>query len=82
MTHSEVQKKIREFLQRRHDIHESVVRAARSVVPVLKDAQRIHSAKELDELLFQLDALDQELTDFCKANPVALIDSLRAGLKE
>jgi hypothetical protein len=53
---------------RRADLVDKIALAARAVVPVLLDAQRVNSARELQELLFELDALDQELAEFTKAH--------------
>lgn len=54
-----------------------IANAALAVVPVLLDAGRVNSAKELQELLFQLEALQQENDSLMKANMDAVFELLR-----
>lgn len=57
-------------------IHARVASASRSIVPVLLDAGRAHSAKPLQELLFELDAKEQEMVEFTKENFAALLATI------
>jgi hypothetical protein len=54
-----------------------IVVAARAVVPVLLDAGRVNSAKELQKLLFQIDAGADEMSKLLTDNPDALLAEFR-----
>jgi hypothetical protein len=67
--------KVQEFSQRQRASSDRIVQLARSVVPVLKDRGCPHMAKEIEQELFQLDAIidefkalmDSDLTGFLTA---------------
>lgn len=73
MTGEEIDKQFWNLNRKKQAIEARIVVAARAVVPVLKDAQQINSAKELDALFYELDALTQEMTDFISSGPGAII---------
>lgn len=64
------------LLQRKNDMNGRIAAAARPMVAVLKDAGRLESAKQLDELYFEADALDQEFMKFVKANLHELLETM------
>jgi hypothetical protein len=68
VTPDETVKQLAKFVKRRRSVIEEIAGAARPVVPVLLDAGLNNSAKGLQELFFQLDALEQELIVFTKEN--------------
>ena len=53
------------------ELQTKVVEEARRIVPVLLDAGRAHSAKALQELLFEIDALNQEMDAAIREDPAA-----------
>lgn len=50
---------------------------ARTLVPVLNDAGRAYSAKELERLMFEFDAYVQEGVDCAQSNPETFIEFIR-----
>jgi hypothetical protein len=83
VTPAETMAKIRDFAASKSMLERKIAEAARAIVPVLLDAGRVNSAKELQELFFQYDAKAQEMTDLFKADPSAAIGAVmswpRAG---
>jgi hypothetical protein len=73
-------KKIDAFMSCLHMVRMKIVTEARAVVPVLLDAQRVNSAKPLQELLFELDVIEQEMKDFVMADPRAALEALSRKL--
>jgi hypothetical protein len=57
-----------------------IVDQARMVVPILLDADRTHSAQPLQELLFQFDALVQEMDEIVKSDPKGVMFALLESL--
>lgn len=76
MTTDEAIKQIDKLMSARGKLADKIVAASRAVVPVLLDAGRSNSAKELQELFFQYDALEQELAQFIGENPDASLAAL------
>ena len=72
-----VQNKLRDFNSRRLSLCQDLVRLARGLVPVLKDHSLANTAKPLEEVLFQLDALDQESVAFFKENIDVIMGAIR-----
>jgi hypothetical protein len=77
MGQSEVFAEMQSLTARRAALLQRVVTAARPVIAVLKDSGRMASAAPLDELFFELDALDAELMQFASRNIDAVLDSLK-----
>ena len=79
----EVAKRFQASQDARKAIEAKVIAAARAIVPVLLDAGRVNSAKELQELFFQLDVEEERVRDLITGNTeaafVALIDRLKRG---
>lgn len=73
---SNVQRIFSEYFPRKITILEQVAAATRNVVPVMKDHNLSNTAKELERLLFELDALEQEALDAVQANPEAFCDMI------
>jgi hypothetical protein len=73
LTPEEVGKKIDGLIAKRTVELSKIATAARAVVPVLLDAGRTNSAKELQELFFQFDAIEQELHDVAMNNTSAMV---------
>jgi len=76
----EVAKRVEASRVARGAIEAKVVAAARAIVPVLLDAGRVNSAKELQELFFQLDVEEEKLKDLIQGNAKAAIMALTAHL--
>jgi hypothetical protein len=72
MTTEEAKKRLRGHTQRSHELLAKIAVEARAVVPVLLDSGRANSAKALQELLFQMDAMEQEIKELLLSNPEAL----------
>lgn len=53
-----------------------IVRVARSMVATLRDAGREHTAKELESVLFILDAFTQERDAFVRDNALTLLKAM------
>ncbi len=80
MSPDETVRKIDGHMRAKHMLHEKIAAAARAVLPVLLDAGRVNSAKELQELLFEMDAKDQEMVDFIAADPVGTMGALMRSM--
>lgn len=80
MTTEEARAKMKALATERSGLVDRIEKAARAVVPVLLDAGRTHSAKELQELFFQLDVSHQALTDFITANPREALEVVIGGM--
>jgi hypothetical protein len=76
MDNEQIESVMKSYPARMGAIHRRISVAARAVVPVLKDAGRTNSAAELDQLFFELDALDQEMKDFVAEDPARFVDGL------
>ena len=63
-------------------LQKKIVTAARAVIPVLLDAQRSNSAKELQELFFELDALNDGLMKSLDENPAATVEAFVRKMRE
>jgi uncharacterized protein Yka (UPF0111/DUF47 family) len=81
MDPKEQSKTLDDYFRRRSELSQKIVDAARTMIPVLKDAGRSHSAATLDELFFQLDALEQELHAEFDRDPARAIDALLARIR-
>ena len=68
MTPAEAVAQIDALWSRKTKLAEKIVDAARPIVPVLLDAGRANSAKALQELLFEFDAIEQEATQIVERN--------------
>jgi hypothetical protein len=64
-----------------HAIEAKIVAAARAIVPVLLDAGRVNSAKELQELFFQLDVEEEQTRDLIAGNTGAALAAITDRLK-
>lgn len=80
MTAKEAAERMRELAQKHHELNARIADAARAVVPVLLDAGRTNSAKALQELIFELDACDQEMHQFVRENVPVAIEALMRSL--
>ncbi len=73
-------KEINDFMQahirRRDALLLKLAAAARSILPVLKDHNLSNTAGELDRLLFEYDANEQEVSNAIGADPDSFIDAL------
>ncbi len=81
MERKEFSAKLDVFQQRRYEILQRVAGAARNLIPILKDHNLSNTAGELDRLLFEYDALEQEMTKLIEADPRAFIEALTDSLK-
>jgi len=68
MTDEEINKLLAEHHRQEHENSKAVVDFARQLVFTLRDSGRESSAKELERLLFTLDATDQEFTRWMAEN--------------
>ena len=64
------------YIRRRDKTLKSLAEAARNVVPVLKDHHLSNTAQELERLLFEHDANEQEMRDAIAENPDAFVQAL------
>jgi hypothetical protein len=69
MTDTELRSKISAFTSRKQQCEEKIVTLARAVTPVLHDHNLHACAKPLDEALFEMDAIEQEMVELVKADP-------------
>jgi hypothetical protein len=67
---------------KRTSLMNQIVDEARVILPVLLDAGRIHSAKKLQKLFFQMDAMDEEIASEVRENPAEALQALMDTLKE
>jgi hypothetical protein len=81
ITPDEIAPKLDTYVAKRKQLHARIVKAARPLIPVLKDAGRTHSAAELDELFFELDALEQETVQIVGDNLGAALEALRQRIR-
>ncbi len=65
--------------RRLRDASEEVVKYAKGLVPVLRDAGREHSAKELERMLLAYDVAVDECGQFLKANIGDMLRRLGEG---
>ena len=70
MTKEELEKKINDFGYRRQKLTDRIRDEARPLIPVLLDSGRMNSAKSLQELFFEYDALEQEFKELAEAYPM------------
>ncbi len=63
-------------------LEKKIADAARVVIPVLLDAGRANSAKQLQELFFEYDALDQEMNEFVERNAMDVLAALQSTIKK
>jgi len=82
MTGHEAVDQLNILLQKRYSVQTKIAEAARPIIATLLDAGRAHSAKALQELFFELDALDEQLHEFARDNPVASLEALKLMLKD
>lgn len=82
MAKSEAFKRLTEVNGRRVDVSIRIVKAARPLIPVLLDAGRGNSAKELQELFFELDAIEEETLSYIKSDPTRAFTALIELLDE
>ncbi len=68
MTRQEAVVKVQKLDVQIREAQRAIVVCAKGLVPVLRDAGREHSAKELDRLFFELDALTDEAKSFLETN--------------
>ncbi len=74
---TELGRKIKKARRQQWELHQRIVTAARGLIPALLDAGRTHSAKELQELFFQLDVAEEEITSAVSAaSPEEAIEEL------
>lgn len=76
MTKDEARAEMTQFSVRRSHLQSAITTAARAVIPVLLDAGRANSAKELQELFLQLDLIDRALLDFVNSDPKTAMHGL------
>ena len=76
MTPIDAVKKLDGLMLRKQVLAEKIVEASRPIIPVLLDAGRANSAKALQELLFEFDAIAQEATDIINADPRTVLAEL------
>ncbi len=69
-----------ELTRRRQFALDAVAQVARTLPPILKDHNLAHTAKELDEKLFTLEVIEQEMTTFIGENAAAVIEALLGKL--
>lgn len=67
---------MRSYLSRKDALHLKLAEAARSIVPVLKDHNLSNTASELERLLFEYDANEQEMTKMALDDPAAFVEAL------
>jgi hypothetical protein len=79
MTREEVRQRIVRDPIRLQEIDRKIVESVRGLVAVLKDAGRPESAKELDALFFERDALVQEIGEFMRNNVSAIVDLMKGS---
>lgn len=70
------------LMNRRQILLQKIETAARAVVPVLLDADRKNSAAELQQLFFEIDALQQEVHAFVAEDPRSALDALIRKLEK
>ncbi len=80
MTDQEVDEFVNRVMRERMALLAKIATAAKAVVPVLLDAGKVNSAKELQEPFFLFDVNEQSLSEFIKNNPAAAIDVLMRKL--
>ncbi len=80
MTPEEILRQIDATSARVNALHRKIADAARAIVPVLLDAQRANSAKELQELFFELDALEQSLAKIFETDKEAALAALALAM--
>jgi len=76
MTDAELRAKISRFSERKQQCEGRIVTLARAITPVLHDHNLHACAKPLDEALFELDAIEQEMVDVVKADPQQFFKAL------
>jgi len=79
MTPEELVTEIQKLHAREEVVRRKIVEHARSLVPVLKDAGREHSAKELDRLVYENDAIQEEIQKLVIENALLFIEMLAGG---
>lgn len=65
----ELWQQIQKLRSRVADSERRVVEFSRSLVPTLRDAGREHAARELERLLFELDAVMGEMVELVSKDP-------------
>ena len=78
----EVGAKIDSHCHREQMLLRKIADAARNLVPILKDHNLTNTAMELNELLFELDAMHQDLQALIKENPDATVEAFMEKLKK
>jgi hypothetical protein len=73
--------KIREQMVQKQKLLESLVTPCRVAVLLLEDLNHSRSAGPLKEILFQLDALEEEKTKFQAENAQQIVTQLLAALE-
>jgi hypothetical protein len=73
---------LNEFSGRRHAITQRIVAAARPLTDILKDFGCAHSAAPLEQLYFELDALEQEAKEAADQNPEVVLALLMRSVKK
>jgi hypothetical protein len=81
MTPDEITARFQAMNVRERGILDKIAVEARAVVPVLLDSGRANSAKPLQELLFELEAVAQERDQIIRDDPESTMTALLAQLR-
>lgn len=83
MTTRECKAAMVDFVQCRTRALDEIIKAARPLLPILKDHNLTNVAKDLDEKFFMLDACEQEMAEFLRRNSqialLTIIEELERG---
>lgn len=82
MTFADVNKKMQDAQRQTATDQQAIVAFARNIVHTLRDAGREHSAKELERLLWELDAHAQEHSKWISDHLDEVMPALLAALKK
>jgi hypothetical protein len=81
MTELEALNAVRDLTRRKIAQEQEIVANARSLVATLKDAGRNAAAEELASRLFQLDAIEGEMTELIRKDPASVVKYILQGMR-
>lgn len=81
MTQEEYKQATIEKLNRRQNLLAKLINPARAAMNAMTDAGMHRTAEPLKEIFFELDALDQEMTELIKSNPPEYFINIVLGEK-
>lgn len=81
MTTEELSSKMSACSHRQRACMKRLMDLAPSLVDVLKDAGRASTAARVDEILFEYDAIDQEMAGFALENPDQVLSVLNKWME-